>query len=336
MRRVRLVEKGWQRELSYEPEAADPPAPTGPLVLIQLEASGVCHRDLIDRAGRFAFMQFPITPGHEGVGRIVAVGDAVTRWKVGDRVATMHRDSCGQCEACQRNEPSLCASAAFVLGILADGTYASHLLAPESALFAVPDHLPAAQAAVYHCTFGTAWRGIGRVAPGQRVLVTGANGGVGVAAVQLAARMGAEVIAQVRHERHVDDVGQLGAKEVVVDDGATLHKKVRGIDVAVDCVGQPTFNGALRTLRLGGRIVAIGNVVDERVALNLGYIIVNALHVVGSSGASPADMAGLLDFAETHSLSLPIADELPLSAAEEAQRRVRAGGLWGRVVMLPD
>jgi NADPH2:quinone reductase len=168
------------------------------------------------------------------------------------------------------------------------------------------------------------------------VLVTGANGGVGVAAVQLAARRGAEVIAQVRHERHRDDVLQLGAHEVVVDDGATLHKKVRGIDVAIDCVGQPTFNGALRSLALGGRLTAIGNVVDERVAVNLGYIIVNALRVVGSSGASPTDMAALFAFAAEHPLNLPIADELPLADADEAQRRVRAGGLWGRVVMIPD
>jgi D-arabinose 1-dehydrogenase-like Zn-dependent alcohol dehydrogenase len=248
----------------------------------------------------------------------------------------MHRDSCGQCKACQGGEPSLCTSAAFVLGMLADGTYASHLMVPESALYAVPEQLPAPEAAVYHCTVGTAWRGLGPIAPGQRVLVTGANGGVGSAAVQLAARLGAEVVAQVRHERHRDELLALGAHEVIVDEGGTLHKKVRGVDVALDCVGQPTFNGALRSLALGGRLVAIGNVVDERVALNVGYLIVNALRVVGSSGASPADMAALFAFAAEHPLRLPIADELPLADAEEAQRRVLAGGLWGRIVLIPD
>jgi D-arabinose 1-dehydrogenase-like Zn-dependent alcohol dehydrogenase len=334
MKRVRLVEHGWQRPLSWEPDAPDLSPPSSGEVLVKLEAAGVCHRDLIDRAGRFAFMQLPITPGHEGVGRVVAAGSAVTRWRAGDRVATMHRDSCGQCAACKRGEPSLCASAAFVLGILADGTYASHLRAPESALYRVPETLPAAHAAIYHCTFGTAWRGLGPLAPGQRVLVTGANGGVGVAAVQLAARRGAEVIAQVRHERHRDAVLALGAHEVIVDDGATLHKKARGIDVALDCVGQPTFNGALRSLALGGRLVAIGNIVDERVALNLGYVIVNALQVVGSSGASPADMAALFAFAGD--LSVPIAAEMPLADADEAQRRVSAGGLHGRIVLVAD
>src|SRR5262245_18978138 len=194
MRRARLVETGWERDLAYEPEAPEPDALEGELVQFEVEACGVCHRDLLDRAGRFPFLRLPITPGHEAVGRVVAVGPAVTRWRIGDRVATMHRDACGPCPACARGDTSLCESASWVLGILADGGYADRLVAPESCLYAVPAALPAAQAAVYHCTFGTAWRGLGPVAAGERVLVTGANGGVGAAAVQLAARRGAKVI----------------------------------------------------------------------------------------------------------------------------------------------
>lgn len=337
MRRVRLVERGWDRDLLLEPAAPSLPAPTGSLVLVDVEACGVCHRDCIDRAGRFAFMQLPITPGHEAAGRVVAVGSEVTRWKVGDRVGTLHRDGCGSCEACARGETSLCSSAAFVLGILADGGYADQLLVPESGLFALPESLSAAQAAVFHCTFGTAWRGLRRseVAAGQRVLVTGANGGVGAAAVQLAARLGCAVVAVVRDERHSAGITALGAAEVVVDREGAFHKRVRGIDVALECVGQPTFNASLRTLKLGGRIVVIGNVVDERVALNLGYIIVNALHVLGSSGATAADMAALVALMGDRPLELPIAGELPLEKADEAQRRTRAGGLTGRLVLRP-
>jgi D-arabinose 1-dehydrogenase-like Zn-dependent alcohol dehydrogenase len=333
MRRARLVAQGWEQDLAYEPAAADPPLPTGAMVLVAIDAAGVCHRDLIDRAGRFAFQTLPITPGHEAAGRVIAVGEAVTRWRVGDRVGTLHRDACGACPPCARGDTSLCSSAAFALGLLADGTYASHLLAPESALFALPEELSPAQAAIFHCTFGTAWRGLGRVGAGERVLVTGANGGVGAAAVQLAAQQGAEVVAVVRDERHRAAVAELGARDIIVDGGGTIHKHVRNIDVAIDCVGQPTFNGALRSLRLGGRIVAIGNVVDERVALNLGYIIVNALRVVGSSGATATDMASLFAFTHGRALALPIVDELPLARADEAQRRVKAGGLMGRIVL---
>jgi D-arabinose 1-dehydrogenase-like Zn-dependent alcohol dehydrogenase len=334
MRRARLVATGWQADLAFEPDAEDPPPPTGRQVLVEVEACGVCHRDLIDRDGRFAFVRLPVTPGHEAAGRVLAVGGEVTRFRPGDRVGTLHRDACGECAACAAGEPSLCAGAAFVLGLLADGGYASRLVAPESALYALPAALPAAQAAIFHCTFGTAWRALSGVSAGQRVLVTGANGGVGVAGVQIAAGLGAEVVAQVRDGRHAALLESLGARQVIVDGGGDIHKQVRGIDVALDCVGQPTFNAALRTLRLGGRLVAVGNVVPERAALNLGYLIVNALDVKGSSGASPRDMEALLAFAGAHALQLPTT-EMELARADEAQRRVKAGGVEGRIVLRP-
>ena len=117
----------------------------------------------------------------------------------------MHRDACGSCEACARGESSLCTAAAWVFGILADGGYAEHLIAPASALYRLPTSLSVTDAAPLHCTFGTAYRDLvtlGRVQRGERVLVTGANGGVGRAAVQIAVRLGAEVVAVVRAERH--------------------------------------------------------------------------------------------------------------------------------------
>jgi D-arabinose 1-dehydrogenase-like Zn-dependent alcohol dehydrogenase len=335
MRRSRLVASGWDQDLVYEPSAGAPPPPVGPMVLVEVEACGVCHRDLIDRGGRFAFLQLPVTPGHEAVGRVIAVGGEVTRWKVGDRVGTLHRDGCGDCPACAEGETSLCDRASWVFGILTDGGYASHLSAPESALYALPDDLPAAEAAVYQCTFGTAFRGLHGVKRGQRVLITGANGGVGSAGVQIGKALGAEVVAVLRDEQHREFVTSLGADEVIVDGSGDFHKQVRGIDAALDCVGQPTFNATLRTLRIGGRVTVVGNVVAERAALNLGYLIVNGLRVVGSSGATARDMAALLELRRHHPLRLPIAEELPLADADGAQRRLRAGGIRGRLVLRP-
>ena len=201
--RVRMIETGWEQTLVVEIDAplADPERGQ---VLVEVEACGVCHRDLIDRAGRFPFQRLPITPGHEAAGRVVAIGAGVTSWSVGDRVGTMHRDSCGECVACRAGQTSLCNSAAWVFGILADGGYARHLVAPERALYALPDDLSGPEAAVLHCTFGTAYRDLavlGHLQRGERVLITGASGGVGAAAVQIASRLGAEVVAVVRDER---------------------------------------------------------------------------------------------------------------------------------------
>ena len=161
-RRVRMLETGFTREL--ELVEAPVPEPSGSQVLVAVEACGVCYRDTIDRSGRFAFIQLPVTPGHEAVGRVVAVGSDVQHWKVGDRVATMHRDSCGTCPSCRAGDTSLCPFAASVLGLLVDGGYSSHVIAPERCFYAMPEEIPAEMAAILHCTYE-----IGRASCRERV-----------------------------------------------------------------------------------------------------------------------------------------------------------------------
>jgi D-arabinose 1-dehydrogenase-like Zn-dependent alcohol dehydrogenase len=328
--RVRLVETGWDAPLVFESGAEPAPIEAGQ-VRVSVEACGVCHRDLLDREGRFPFLRLPVTPGHEAVGRVSAVGPGVDSLRVGDRVATMHRDSCGACTACLRGDETLCTGAAWVLGILADGGYASDITLPASALYSVPDDVPAAHAAVLHCTFGTAYRDLAtlaRVQAGENVLVTGANGGVGVAAVQIAARLGARVTALVRDLRHQELLRSLGAAGVVTD-----AKAAPPADVAVDAVGAPTFLAALHALQVGGRIVTVGNVTRERVGLNLGLVITKGLTILGGSGATHADMRAVLAMHADKPFHFEIARTLPLSRADEAQRLVRQGGLRGRVVL---
>jgi D-arabinose 1-dehydrogenase-like Zn-dependent alcohol dehydrogenase len=335
--RAVLREVGWDVGLGIEASTA--PRPVDDQVVVEVEACGVCGRDCLDRAGRFGFVALPITPGHEAVGRVRAVGPRATTWRVGDRVATMHRDACGDCPACAAGETSLCARAASVLGLLVDGGYARWLAAPEGCFYAMPAGIEPALAAVMHCTLGTAYRGLTRagVRAGARVLITGANGGVGAAALQMARRLGAHVIAVVRDPRHAD-AAAAEAAHVIVDDGSTFHKHLPGgaVDVALDCVGAPTFNAALRSLVVGGRLVAIGNVTGARVELNVGYVITYGLQITGSSGATRADMEQVLGHHARRPFTLPIHARLPLAEADRAQRLVAAGGLHGRVVLVPE
>jgi acryloyl-coenzyme A reductase len=339
--RVRLNHVGFEADLVHEINDAPLPSPAGAEVLVEVEACGVCHRDLIDRAGRWPFLRVPITPGHEAAGRVVAVGPAVRDFRVSDRVGTMHRDACGECAACKKGQTSICGGAAWVFGIMADGGYARHVLAPQSALYALPPTMPATEAAIMHCTFGTAYRDLktlGKIVAGERVLITGANGGVGVAAVQIAARLGAEVVAVVRSAEHAALLSRLGAHRVVVDPGATFHEQgaTAEIDLALEAVGQSTFASSLRTLRLGGRMVVVGNIVPERVALNLGALITRGLTLIGGSGATRTDMAELLALHQAKPFVVAIDRVLPLSQADAAQRLVRAGGLKGRIVLVPS
>lgn len=334
--RAIITETGWDADLQILADEA--PAPGPEQVRLTVEASGVCHRDLIDRAGRIPFIQVPVTPGHEGVGRITAVGERVSAWKVGDRVATMHRNACGQCTACANQQPSLCQFGAHIFGLTANGTYATTLVAHQTALYAVPDDIPAPLAATMHCTFGTAWRGmvtVGGLQPGERVLITGANGGVGAAAVQIAARFTDQVTAVVRDAAYTDWLKGLGASQVLVAPDGRFHRQAQGIDLALDCVGTPTFNSALRCLRVGGRVSVVGNVTPEKAALNLGHVVVMGKRILGPGGADPADMAALLAEHARRPFLAQIDATMPLSQADAAQRRVKAGGLRGRVVLTP-
>jgi D-arabinose 1-dehydrogenase-like Zn-dependent alcohol dehydrogenase len=336
MKRIRMDALGWDEPMVVE-EQPDPPAPTGTEVVVAVEACGVCHRDLIDRGGGIPFMKLPITLGHEATGRVHAIGPDVTRWQLGDRVATLHRDSCGTCDVCRDGEDTLCPNGFHALGIVADGGYATHLTLPERALYAIPDSLPTAEAAILNCTYGTAFRGLraGGCAPGRTVVIVGAAGGVGSAAVEVAARMGARVVAVIRDAGRRDYVTALGAHAVVVDQGDGFHKvdETADADVVLDCVGEPTMNASLRSLRLGGTVVVIGNIVPEkRLSLNLGLVIVKALHMIGSSGASPRDMADLLELRGDQPFAMTL-HEVPLDDAESAHQQLRQGGVPGRLVL---
>ena len=335
-RSARLTATGWEESLCMESGVVPEPGPGQ--VRVRVEACGVCHRDLIDREGRFPFLQLPITPGHEAVGFVDAVGAGVDRWQEGDRVGTLHRDHCGTCDRCRADETCFCEGAAWVFGLLADGGYASHLLAPEAAPFAMDGEIPAVEAAVLHCAAGSAWRGlvtVGEIGPSDRVLVTGANGGVGAIGVQVAAQMGAHVTALVRNPAQVEFVEGLGADVVVVNDTGDFHKDpaVSPVDLVLEAVGAPTFNASLRSLRTGGRMSVVGNVTTERVPLNLGQLVVRGIRVSGPGGATPDDAAALTRAYREGVFRVPVHAEFPLEEADQAMRLVRSGGLRGRVVL---
>lgn len=338
--RVLLTETGWDVDLAHERHEGEPPAPEPGWVVVQVGACGVAHRDLIDRSGRIPYMALPVVPGHEASGRVIAVGEGVHGLRVGDHVATMHRDSCGDCERCNEGEETHCSHATHVFGLLADGGYARTIHAPERAFYRVPDAMDPALAACLNSTYGTAYRAMNRferLGPGKTVLVTGANGGVGVAAIQIAKRMGAIVTAVVRSSDKVEAVRAVGADHVIVDDGRGFHKKLETgpVDVVLELVGQPTFNASLRSTRLGGALAVVGNIVEAKAELNLGFVCVNDIRICGSSGANRRNLAELLELHERSPFSLVVADRLPLSRADEAQRRLRAGGVTGRLVLVP-
>src|SRR5258706_1555157 len=201
MRAVILRRIGGPEELEYA-ETPDPVVGPGD-VLVRVKAEGVCGRDLIDRRGGFRGLPLPVILGHEFAGEVVSVGEGVATFAAGDRVANLLRLGCGACRACLRGETPICERAWQSFGQTQNGGYAQFVVAPSAALVKVPLQVTDVEAASVACTFGVALRAlrsVGRVTLGDRVLVTGASGGVGMAALQVAKALGARGIAARRSE----------------------------------------------------------------------------------------------------------------------------------------
>jgi D-arabinose 1-dehydrogenase-like Zn-dependent alcohol dehydrogenase len=319
---------------------AEPKAGPGQVV-VRVAACGVCHRDLIDRAGGYPFMRRPIVTGHEVAGTVEAVGEGVRELAVGDRVANGLRAPCGACAACAAGDEVRCQQSPVMYGITVDGGYAERVVLWESSLVRVPDGVDLQAAAMLNCTAAVALRALrrhARLVAGETVLMTGASGGVGVHAMQVARILGARVIAVSTSEAKSARVKELGADEVVIARGEGWHKEVLargGADVALELVGAPTFNGALRSLRMGGRAVVVGNVSQERVEVNPGYLISREISVAGSMGAARSELADVFGWVQAGKLRPIVAARRPLAEALEAQAALKDKSVVGRQLLVP-
>jgi D-arabinose 1-dehydrogenase-like Zn-dependent alcohol dehydrogenase len=177
----------------------------------------------------------------------------------------------------------------------------------------------------------------GALESGQTVLITGASGGVGIHAVQVAKILGARVVAVTSSEAKSEAILRAGADDVLVAKGP-FHRDVLAraeVDLALELTGAPTFNSALRSLRTGGRLVLVGNLTGERIDVNPGYLIVRELSIAASAGATRAELAEVFDWAADGRLRPVVAERLPLAAAREAQTRLQQKSIIGRQVLVP-
>ena len=175
------------------------PTPARGQVRIRIQACGVCHSDAFTKTGAFPGIRYPRVPGHEVVGIIDQVGEAVPNWRAGQRVGVgWHGGHCGHCPSCRRGDFITCANAQ-IPGISYDGGYADAMIAPFEALAAIPDELQAAEAAPLLCAGITTYNALRHsgARPGDLVAVLGI-GGLGHLGVQFAARMGCRTVAIAR------------------------------------------------------------------------------------------------------------------------------------------
>jgi threonine dehydrogenase-like Zn-dependent dehydrogenase len=329
------------REVNVEPRPVPEVGPHD--VLLAISHCGVCGSDIhfvLDGWGRPGSVE-----GHEWAGRVAAVGDAVTRWRVGDAVIGGPSPRCGTCEHCRAGRPSLCVERNTPgMSAHADGAFAEYTLAPEASLRPVPDGM-ALRAAALAEPLAVALHGLtrGGVTRGQRLLVTGA-GPIGALSVAAAAARGVtDIVVSEPHPRRRALVEQLGAV-AVQPDSLTAPASPGDIvaapfDVALECSGHAgAMEMALTQLKRAGTLVLVGaGIKPPRLDANrilLNELVVTGAFVYDADGFERAlELLARPDF-PTDVLIEP--EDVPLEGLFDAMVGLHEGDLAAKVMIVPS
>ncbi len=343
MEAVQFADHGDRDVIEYD-EFPDPEPDRGE-VLVDVKAGAVNHLDVWTRRGLPGVdVAMPHVPGSDAAGVVEAVGDAVTRFEPGDRVAVSAGVSCGECEFCRNGEDSLCVSF-HIIGEHVRGVHSELAAVPAANLVPVPAGVDWEVAGSASLVFQTAWRMLqtrADIEAGETVLVLGASGGVGHAAVQIADHAGCEVFATASTEAKLSHAEDCGADHVIdyeaadfADEIAALTGK-RGVDVVVDHVGAATYPDSLRSLANGGRLVTCGATTGPNPDAGLDRIFWNQLSVIGSTMATPGEVDDVLSLVWDGTFEPRVREVLPMSAAARAHEMIENREGFGKVVVKPD
>ncbi|MBC7930304.1 MAG: NADPH:quinone reductase [Rubrivivax sp.] len=320
MKAIRVQEFGGPEVLRLE-DAPDP-KPAAGQVLVRVHAAGVNPVDTYIRAGGHAVKpQLPYTPGLDAAGVVEAVGKGVTRVRAGDRVYT---------------------------GGSLNGTYAELTLCAEAQAHSLPERVSFAEGAGVFTPYATAYRALFQRAkgrPGETVLVHGASGGVGTAAVQIARAAGFTVIGTGGTDEGRKLVAEQGAHHVLDHHAPDYLKQLtkltggRGPDVILEMLANVNLDKDLGVVAKGGRIVVIGS--RGAVEINPRHAMTRDAAILGMSlfSASPQELASihaaLVAGLGAGTLRPVVGRELPLASAARAHEEVLKPGARGKIILIP-
>jgi len=335
MKAIVLREHGGSDKLRFEPEFPNPVA--GPDdVVIRVRASSLNYHDVFTRRGMPGInLPFPVIIGLDVAGEILETGANVSDWNVGDRVLVDPIDRVN----------------GGLVGETIHGGLAERCRVPAHQLLRLPDAVSFEQAAALPVAYGTALRmmnRIGQIQAGEKVLILGASGGVGVCAVQLAKLAGAEVIACAGTAEKAEALRALGADHIILYTQEDFLKAVQerfgkparrrggksgGVDVVVNFTGGDTWVKSLRCLRLGGRLLTCGATAGFDPKEDLRYIWTFELQIRGSNGWDRDDLYELLELVRDGRLHVPIDRVWPLEQGAEALASLEDRKIVGKVLV---
>ncbi|NDL61679.1 quinone oxidoreductase family protein [Acerihabitans arboris] len=337
MKAIVLREHGGNDKLRLENGFPDPIAGAGDVVL-RVRASSLNYHDVFTRRGMPGIsLPFPIIIGLDVAGEIIALGEGVRGWNIGDRVVV---------DPINRVDGGL-------VGETIHGGLAERCRVPAHQLIALPDEISFAEAAALPVAYGTAMRmmtTIGQIQPGEKVLILGASGGVGVCCVQLAKLAGAQVIACAGSEEKAERLRAVGADQIIRYTERDFMQEVfqrygkparqrnaaapGGVDVVVNFTGGDSWVKSLRCLRVGGRVLTCGATAGFNPTEDLRYIWTYELQIRGSNGWEREDLHHLLDLVREKRLRVLIDRQWPLEQGAQALASLEQRQVIGKVVVV--
>jgi alcohol dehydrogenase len=335
MRAAVVHQHGGPEVITFDPDFPDPRPGPGE-VLIRVRATSLNYHDVFTRRGMPGIkLTFPMIMGLDLAGEIAELGAGVSGWEIGTRVVV---DPVNKVKG-------------GLVGETTHGGLAELCVVPADQLVSIPEGVSYEQAAALPVAFGTARRMLftnGQIKAGDKVLVLGASGGVGVCCVMLAKMIGAEVIACASTETKLRRLKQLGADHVInyqeVDFVAWVHEKFGkpfrrsyegGVDVIVNYTGGDTWARSLRALKRGGKLLTCGVTAGFDPKEDLRYVWSFELKLLGSNSWTRADIEALLELVCAEKITVPIDHVFPLERAREALSLLEERNVIGKIVVTP-
>jgi len=313
--------------------------PESDQVTIEQDITGICYRDILEKEGFFPRMKPPIIPGHEISGIIRKVGAGVKEFKPGERVSSLIYEPCGFCEQCVSGRENLCPRKK-TYGENINGSYTKFVNVSQRSLVRVPEGVSKELASIAACVTGMVYHALDSVGEGgygTRVVITGAGGGVGSHAIQVAKAIGAEVIAATSSKWKEETLYRLGA-DFVISSSEGFDREVKkiwpeGSQIVLENTGNATFTSSLRSLSFGGRVVVIGNLEPNPVSLPLGMIILKGNRVEGTISSTRNDLKKALDLSKKGLVKEVKHDERILENVNEAFADIKQRKNIGRIML---
>jgi len=340
MKAVRFHRHGGPEVLQFE-EAPDP-APNSDEALVKVKACALNHLDLWARNGLpNVTISMPHISGCDISGVIEWVPSEEKRFEKGDEVIVNPGLGCGRCDRCLSGRDNQCRDYT-IIGYGTDGGYAELVKVRRTHLIEKPEGMGFVEAASFPLVFETAYHMLvtkAKAGPGDTVLVLGASSGVGSAAVQVAKALGSRVIATAGDSEKMEKALKLGAdsavdhyKQDVLAEVRRLTEK-RGVDVVIEHVGKATWDGSVKALAKGGRLVTCGATTGSEATTDLRYVYNRELTIYGSFMAGMGELFEVIKLFEQGKLRTVVDSKYPLQGAAEAQKLMERSGHFGKIVL---